>query len=560
MSLVEQKFQRRFLDSLQDLERFRMMYLGLNPDLPLSSGDQDVQRLIEAQAFFSARTADAAERAMTRSMQRLFAQHFPYFVSPVAASAMIEARHDGRFADPTFLPEGERLAIDGGGSREVVFRTCRDLLLSPIDLVDVQTASGRSGDAELFLTFKTAHARRGPVGRISLFVDNAGEFVASAYIFHLLEDIVRSAEVYFEGLYLAGQQRRRRSRCRICFGPPPGTRRGGRVVDHPLAVARAFFRLPEQGLFLTIDVPDSAEEWTSFTIVFQLSRKWERGLRISPDNLRLHVVPAVNLFQDMSSPLSFDGLKSRQLVSHAELADARPHSVQGVYRIDSEAGLTPLPPGFVPPPNKPKGTRWAWEVDFVGDGLNKHAQLHIATPETFENPMRATVEAFWHEPALTANIENEANIYLRDRVLEGVRFAVKGRVLPPLESVLEENEEALLELLAARSQRFLDLQSLRRILEILFGPRDRVFDKILGSLVRVEIVTVPSYRSRGGVRFDYVVEFAGLDVRDLPVLHVMCGGLYPVLRAWNTDDIVGLSVELPELDRRFEYRGQESWR
>ena len=52
-----------FLSELELLEKFRITYSGIHPFAPVERDDQDVQRMVEALAVFSARSRLAGERS-----------------------------------------------------------------------------------------------------------------------------------------------------------------------------------------------------------------------------------------------------------------------------------------------------------------------------------------------------------------------------------------------------------------------------------------------------------------------------------------------------------------
>ena len=79
MSLDNTQY-RAFLEELQDLADFRLTYSLDNPNAGLEGDDPDVKRIIEALAFFGARTQVAALRSLDTSSRRLYQQFFSYLL------------------------------------------------------------------------------------------------------------------------------------------------------------------------------------------------------------------------------------------------------------------------------------------------------------------------------------------------------------------------------------------------------------------------------------------------------------------------------------------------
>lgn len=551
---VDEALYRLFLEEMRGIDELRITYSGRHPGVPLDRGDQDVQRLIEALAILSARTRRAAERTLEQSTRRLLSQHFPYLTAPVPALAMLEAEVDKRFVDPAEVGVGEELAVE-----DATFRALRPLRLLPLRLVEVVHDPGRpSHGAEIFLRFDAGHRRRWSVGALILYVDHLSDLGSSATVYHALQESLLGVEVSWGTGPTAGDQR---SRCAVIFGPLDAGPRRPDVVHHPLQEARFFFRLPEQDLSVGFGLPPPPGEWSTFTLCLRLSEAWPRGLSLPADTFRLHAVPAINLRKDMAAPIEHDGARSADVVIHPDPgASYRLHSVQGVYRLDPKDGLVPLLPGFVPEAPRRAAGDALWEVDVAGLGDRRQGRLRIVAPGAFESPLRVSVEAHWHQPGRAFAIPDGAAARLVDRFLEGVSMSVRGRVLPAEDAELEGDQEALLSLLAARSRRTLRLEDIHLLLRVLRGPSDRAFSNLVQALTGVEVRAVPSAVAASGFRYDYWLRFEDVRATEVPMLHLLARRLREVLAVWSTEEVVGLMVELPHLDRVLEYREEERWR
>ncbi len=88
-----------FLEELQDLANFRLEYSLDNPDALLEAEDPDVKRIIEALAFFSARTKISALRNIDATNRRLYQQFFSHMLSPLPAIVMLQAVPNGHLTE-----------------------------------------------------------------------------------------------------------------------------------------------------------------------------------------------------------------------------------------------------------------------------------------------------------------------------------------------------------------------------------------------------------------------------------------------------------------------------
>ncbi len=555
MSGVEE-LQRRFLEQLRALEQFRIAFTGQNPGVPLHRADQDVQRLLEAQAFFSARTISAAERAMTKGTRRLFAQHLPYLLQPVPATAMIGAQLDAQFVDPVQLGAGEELGVDDTTPEledtppPVVFRTLTAMPIWPLQLTDQRFERPRpKAEAEVWLRFDAAHRRRWPVSPLVLYVDHLGELESSAALHLALRDGLLSAEVRWDG----GEP----FACPVRFDPPAIG--AGVGLDHPLDQVRTFFRLPEMDLFVTLLPPSPPGEWSRFEVRLRLSDAWPRGLGLEPGALRMHVVPTVNLRRELASPITIDGTQSLHPIDHPDaLAGYVLRGIRGTYRVDAREGMVPLVPGFVPDTGvateKRSDVGQRWEVDCRGAGGKRRGILRMTAAEALVDPFRVSVDGLWHQPDRAAALPDGAAAELIHRSLNGVGFSLVGRARAAVNDELADDDEALLSLLGARSRRTLTLSDLRTLIDVLRGPQERVFEPLVRGLVNAEVRSVPSARASGGFRYRYRLQLDGVGPGDVPKLVLLGHRLRQMLGAWSTEDVVEVAVDLPHLDRRFEFR------
>ena len=554
----DEALQRRFLEQLRALEQFRITYTGQHPGLPLQQADQDIQRLLEAQAFFSARTIVAAERIMTQGTRRIFAQHLPYLLHPVPPTTMVRATIDARFVDPTVVDAGEELGVEER-SRDledtpppVFLRTLTPTPIRPLELSDVRFERPRpKGPAEITLRFSAAHRRRWSVSPLSLYVDHLGEFEASAAVHLALRRSLERAEIRWDG----GPP----LECPVRFGPlaiSPGI-----GLDHPLDQVRAFFRLPEMDLFITLLPPPPPGEWSRFEVRLRLSETWPRGLGLEPGTLQQHVIPTVNLRRELAAPIAIDGTKSVHPVEHPDPgAGFVLRGIRGAYRVDSNEGLIPLTPGFVPrlaDDEQPSSEAPAWEVDFQGLGSDRRGMLRLAAPDALLKPFRVTVDGLWHQPHRAAEVADGAPAHLMHQSLDGVGFATMGRIKPAVDANLAEDDEALLTLLGARSRSTLTLTDLQALLDVLRGPHERTFDSIVRGLSAADVQTVPSALSQSGFRYRYRLLVEGCGPPDVPKLVLFGHRIRQMLAAWSTEDVVEVQIDLPHFDQHFRFTEEE---
>ena len=167
---------KAFLAELEELEKFRMAYAALHPRAPLGREDQDVRRLMEALAFFTARTRLAGQRAILRSTLRLFRQHFSFVLNPLPSMGLMRARTDARFVDAAEVPRGALVSVSRppppGALQEpppLQYRTAAALRLLPVQLEGVDTwKRGPREGQRVMLRFAAAFPRNESPGVLVL--------------------------------------------------------------------------------------------------------------------------------------------------------------------------------------------------------------------------------------------------------------------------------------------------------------------------------------------------------------------------------------------------------
>nr|AYM52490.1 hypothetical protein [Archangium sp.] len=553
---MDDALYKAYLVELESLEKFRMGYTALHPRAPLGREDQDVRRLTEALALFSARTRLAGQRALARNTLRLFRQHFPYVLNPVPAMAMLRALPQDRcFVDPVELPRGTRVNFapsrPGVGTGALAFRTLVPLRLNPSHLQRVDLIRREQGD-RLVLSFESHFPRGRPPGPLLLYVNHLNEFRSSLAVHYQLKQTLREASVFFDEP--ASEHTRGLPCPRVRFGAPLPSLADLEPFEHPLQRLCSFFHFPQQELFVELSLPTPPPQWKKFTVCLDLKTRWPTELVLTQDTFVLHATPMVNLQQTMATPLEHDGTRERHALQHPDPNGGfRVHSVLGVYRMDGQ-GLLPLRPAAI------SGGADTYEYEHESQGTERRTWLSLDLPEAFTKPVRLAVDACWYQPIPPELDTSDYRVGLTDRFLEGLRWNTVGSVMPAQDNPLEHSQQGLLELLSLRNQRFLRKEDLRFLLEALGASAQRYFRPILEHLTEVAFTSKPFARSTTGFKYIYTLTFEGLDPLDVPTVDLLSARLRELLWTWSTEDVVELTVKLPDLDKTMTYSHREEER
>lgn len=547
--MAKDSLEKAFLAELEAIEKFRISYTGMYPSVPLAREDPDVRRLVEAMAMFTARTRIAAERNVAESMLRIFRQHFPFLLSPVPAMTMLRASPSSRYVDVTEVPRNTEVYVVHRPGKEAPdqifrFRTLSKLRILPIKLDGIDIFRVRGRGYRILFRFASSFRRNDEIGDISLYVNHLNDYLSSLLVLHELKVHLKGASVVFDrsvGEETEGVP------CEISFGAGEPAPDELHSLEHPLSQARAFLRFPQQELYLNIHGIRAPRNWEKFTVCLDVDEMWPTELRLSVDAFQLHAVPIVNVVKAMANPVECDGTQERWPVRHPDgSAKLVPHSMLAVYRMSPE-GLVPLEPAIL------GIDRDSYEAHVEGAGETRTAWVKLNLPNAFDDPERVAIDALWHQPFLSGLQTAELKTRLSDRLIDGVSFSCFGPLVGHADSELEDDREALLQLLSIKNQRFLGLDELTFLLRALGAQRERHFSKLVTAMSAVSVTTKPFARSSAGFKHVYEIVFDDLDVSDLPSVALFCGKLLDVLGAFSVEEVVELVAKLPNLEKQLHY-------
>ena len=221
-----------------------------------------------------------------------------------------------------------------------------------------------------------------------------------------------------------------------------------------------------------------------------------------------------------------------------------PHSVSGVFKMTDE-GLVPLAPAVL------GGGGDGYDVSSSGSGEERRMSLALSVKGAFDSPARIVVDALWHQPSIAGARGDSLGVRLGDRFIDGVEWSCLGGVSTPSESPLSGDREALLELLAIKSQRLLGVAELSALVQAIGATKSALFAKVAAAMTGVTVSSKPSARrsSGSGMKHIYEITFARLDPSDMPALDLFSRRLLDVLAAWSVEEILELVVSVPNLGR-----------
>lgn len=294
------------------------------------SADPDVERILEGFAFLAAQVHERADDAVpeiARQYAELLVPRLNRFVPPLTVLQFAPER--GLRTRQT-LPRGSAVLGTSPQGVKCQFRTTSPLTLLPLALEDVRHERPQSRVDRLVLSFRSAHPSACGTSPLRLFFRGESGFWGPLRSWFLY--CCHSLEVKVGGETVA------------TLDPSAIVGRGYGEEDDLLPIAPLehdafstvadFFCMPEKYAFVDLPPLGTAagaqfEIWGDFINAPKLPRPPVEG------DIRLHCVPAVNLFPVDGRPIRFDPLMPESLV----LAENYTPVEAEVWRVDKVTGL-----------------------------------------------------------------------------------------------------------------------------------------------------------------------------------------------------------------------------
>ena len=509
MEISEQLF-RAYIDQMQALNEFVLEYhtshrfSGLKTSY--SNEDPDVLRLLESLAFFTARSHVSASSNIKSYRNRLYQQLFPYFLTEVPDIGILRATTSGLLLEPTYLERGTEFSLLTDRNSDYSFQTRADLTLFPIRLNSVVTELNELAGIRLRLNFSSIHTLFVAPDPLSLFLDYIGDTHASFRILGFFKQKLSSIRAgYGDSATRDSQQL---SKWYEVESPTYGILPLSLEQDdmlHPMEVERLFFHDPRGELFLHLKLPQPERGFNTFSIEFEFSEPWPKGLVVNKEIFQLHCVPVVNLKKLSARPIISEGLKSCYPILPAMDDETFTFlKASGVYQITKE-GMTPLINGIL-------GHEAAcYEIDAQANISQGRpiSNLLLHLPSAFEESVVVHVEGIWHQPEFSEDRERPCKFLPFSRTISGSTW---DWAVPPVArhgNSHNEQSEILLNLLQLSHKHFYSLRDIQAILDAVGCVNNDFFRDIYNGLseVRYEFRSVLGSSVTAG----YVIYFLSFD-------------------------------------------------
>ena len=524
-----------FLEEMNALEDFRMAYAVDHPSIPLERDDPDVKRLIEAMAFFNARTHMAGAKNITSLRLRLYQQFFPFLLSPLPAMGLVQITPTGQFTESVSIPTGSEIAISPESGGSAIFRTLSDLTIIPLSIYRTGMLMPVGRGYRWLLYLRTPYARSDEIGGLSFHINHLFDYLSSLKLLHALKHHMTGTAVIFDENVT---ETTHGAPCDISFGLMENKKTSNELF-HPIEKERSFFHFPSQELFLNIHIPSTPRNWRQLTIIMDLDSKWPQNLRLNQNMFQLFTVPVENLKQEMSQPDIFDGTDDRMPIRHGDPTKGfELHSIQGVYKVEQNA-MVPMKPGII---SSKGGT---YEIEQLKVENKRRHWLNLHFPEAFLHPRTICIDALWHQPWFSLAMPQRMKVIPFTLNVPGLKWEVLGEFVRCADVKMHEKMDMFLHLLAQSKVFMLNIDDLRSLLLATGAIEVGSFKQVFQLLKDVRVEEAPFQERKTGHLWKHVyhLRMSEFDRGIQPLVDTFVEHVEKILNVWISLTAIEVRLE-----------------
>lgn len=345
-----------YQDELRYLREVGPEFARANPEIARfladRGSDPDVERILEGVAFLCGRIRQKLDDELPELTASMMALLWPHYLRPIPSMTVLELLPDiDSMRAPLRVNAGAEFAsvqIDGTRCR---YRSCWPTTVRPWTLQDARLETAAAQPVRLILRFQSAtSATLEDIELDMVRLHLAGDPAAAFALHLLLSGHVDHATV--------SDGSSRHDRPEFLLGPekitPGGLDRDQGVLPYPrhsfpgYRLLQEYFAFKERFLFVEIRGLDRAVSKLELENTLELAVTFNRRLEtfplVSRENVRLHCVPIINLFQHACDPVRLRQDRVQYLIrpSKSGLADRRHaeiHAIEQVWGVNQAAGL-----------------------------------------------------------------------------------------------------------------------------------------------------------------------------------------------------------------------------
>ncbi|MFQ5590628.1 MAG: type VI secretion system baseplate subunit TssF [Phycisphaerae bacterium] len=339
-----------YQDELRYLREVGPEFVRMNPEIARYLGDRgsdpDVERLLEGVAFLCGRIRQKLDDELPEITANMMSLLWPHYLRPIPSMTILELLPDieGMQApfDVTAGAEFRSVTTDETSCR---YRSTWPVKLRPWVVEEVVLETEAAQPVRLVIRLRTsAKAELAKLELESVRFHLAGDARTTFALYLLLVAHVEHVTVS-DGSRSRSRQELVLSREHVS---PAGLDRSDAVLPYPAhsfagyRLLQEYFAFKERFLFVDIKGLSGAVAQLELTDAVEVAVTFNRRLEsfplVSKDNVRLHCVPIINLFEHSADPIRVRHDRTQYLVQQSKAGVAQRRHLE-VYSVDQVVGL-----------------------------------------------------------------------------------------------------------------------------------------------------------------------------------------------------------------------------
>lgn len=332
------RYYQQELAHLRDLAvEFSKAHPALAPLLSGPSQDPDVERLLEGTAFLTGMLRQKLDDEFPEVIHGLTQLIFPHYLRPIPSTTIVTFEPKAGLRETLKIPSGVTLASIPVDGTSCLFRTCYDVEMHPLRLVNAQFLEQPGRSSSICLSFALNGLRLSEWKADSLRIYLGQSLPEAANLYRMLSLHVRT-------IFLASSGKGRGVELPPSALKPVGFSRDEGLFPYPpqsypgYRILQEYFFLPEKFLFFDIT---GLDQWTnrgeesSFSITFNLDYAPSPAPQVSAEHFFLFATPAINIFPADAEPILLD----HRLPEYRIRPGEKPFTHYKVYSVERVTGI-----------------------------------------------------------------------------------------------------------------------------------------------------------------------------------------------------------------------------
>lgn len=322
----------------------RIAHMLANP-----GSDPDVERLIEGVAFLCGQVRAKLDDELPELTHGMMALLWPHYLRSIPSLSILEFIPDLEgMQGPMRIKKGAEFAARAIEGTRCRYRSCWDVDVRPMSLAEARLETAAARPLELKLLFRCppkANLADMKLRELRLHLTTPRNLRSAFTLYHLLTATTTIATVS------DGTSRHDRPEMQLHPNQvlPGAIDRAEGALPFPdrsfagYRLLQEYFALKDRFLFVDVLGLDRAIDKLKLTDTVEVSFTFDRRPDVLPtvtrDDIRLHCVPIINLFQLSAEPIRLMHERTKYLIQPARIGGLADRRHAEVYSVDDVKGL-----------------------------------------------------------------------------------------------------------------------------------------------------------------------------------------------------------------------------